>query len=254
MEAGGPWAVLPVRTPTLPPATHTNVYRLGDTVVDPASPDPDEQARVRAWAGPVRRILLTHHHHDHIGGVAALVAATGAEVWAHADAEVPFPVHHRVADGETVDTGAGVLQALHTPGHAHGHLAFHLLGTGEVLAGDLVAGEGTIVLIPPEGDLEAYLSSLARVRALAERLWPAHGPPVPASLADAYIAHRTLRTEQFLAVLAHGPATPDDIAREVYAGVVGANLGLAALQVQTHLAWLAARGRVTRAGERWSAR
>lgn len=248
------WAVLPVRTPTIPPATHTNAYRLGDTVIDPASPYPDEQERLAAWAGPARRILLTHHHHDHVGGVEVLAAQTGAEVWAHADAQVPFPVHHRVAEGERIDTGDGVLVALHTPGHADGHLAFQLEGTGEVIAGDLVAGVGTIVLIPPEGDLEVYLASLARVRACAERLWPAHGPAVPASLADAYIAHRTMRTEQFFAVVARGPTTPEDIADEVYAGVSGANLGLAALQVQTHLKWLEARGRVHRVDGRWSAR
>ena len=161
--------VLAVRTPTLPPATHTNCYRLGDCVIDPASPYPEEQERLRRWAGPIRRVLLTHHHHDHIGGVEELVATTGAAVWAHADAQVPFRVDHRVADGDRVDTGAGVLIALHTPGHADGHLAWQLEGTGDVIAGDLVAGEGTIVLLPPEGNLAVYLASLARVRGLAER-------------------------------------------------------------------------------------
>lgn len=239
-----PFAVLPVRTPTLPPATHTNAYRLGDCVVDPASPEPAEQARLAAWAGPVRRVLLTHHHGDHIGGVEALVASTGAAVWAHADARVPFEVHHRVEEGETIDTGEGVLRALHTPGHADGHLAFQLVGTGHVIAGDLVAGEGTIVLVPPEGDLQQYLDSLARVRALAETLWPAHGPPQPAALADAYIAHRHHRTAQFLAVLAAGRAVgPEQIAAEVYAGIPGVNFELAAMQVLTHLKWLQRGGR-----------
>ncbi len=252
-----PFAVLPVRTPTLPPATHTNVYRLGDCVIDPASPEPREQERVLAWAGKVGRILLTHHHADHIGGVEALAAATGAPVWAHADARVPFPVHHRIHDGDLIDTGAGTLVALHTPGHADGHLAYQLVNTGHIIAGDLVAGEGTIVLLQPEGDLQRYLDSLARVRALADTLWPAHGPPQPASLADAYIAHRHHRTAQFLNVLRAGEPDrtlmADQIAAMVYSGLPGVNLQLAAMQVHTHLLWLAERGQARSVGEAWAA-
>lgn len=245
-------AVLPVRTPTLPPATHTNCYRVGDTAIDPASPYPEEQARLAAWLGPIRRILLTHHHEDHVGGVEDLAARTGAQVYAHADSRLPFPLAGTLSDGDRVDTGDGVLVALHTPGHADGHLVYQLAGTGDVICGDLVAGEGTIVLVPPEGDLAVYLASLARVRPLAERLWPAHGPVMPASLADDYIAHRHRRTGQFVAVLRdRGPSTPEEIAAVVYAEVPGANLMLAALQVRTHLAWLAARGVARVRADRW---
>lgn len=249
------FAVLPVRTPTIPPATHTNCYRVGDTVIDPASPYPDEIARLAEWAGPIRRILLTHHHHDHIGGVVTLAASTGATVWAHPDSRVPFPIDVPVQDGDRIDTGEGVLIAWHTPGHADGHLVFQLEGTGEVIAGDLVAGEGTIVLVPPEGKLALYLESLARIGAFASRLWPAHGPAVPGSLAQDYIAHRHARTQQFLAVLeANGPNTPEEIAAAVYAAIPGANLTLAALQVRAHLDWLEAAGRVHALDhDRWSA-
>lgn len=247
--------VLPVRTPTLPPATHTNCYRVGDTVIDPASPYPDEIARLAAWAGPIRRILLTHHHYDHIGGVTALAASTGAQVWAHPDSRLPFPIDVPVLDGDRIDTGAGVLVAWHTPGHADGHLVYQIAGTGEVIAGDLVAGEGTIVLVSPEGNLAAYLASLGRIGAFATRLWPAHGPAVPGALAADYIHHRHRRSDQFVAMLAaHGPSTPDAIAAEVYASVPGANLALAASQVRTHLAWLAAAGRVRPlVDDRWAA-
>lgn len=246
------FSVLAVRTPTLPPATHTNCYRLGDTVVDPASPEPEEQVRLAAWAGPIRRIVLTHAHGDHVGGVLDLAARTGAGIYAHADAPVPFPLTGTLADGERIDTGAGTLVAWHTPGHADGHLVFQIEGTGEVICGDLVAGEGTIVLVPPEGSLAAYLASLARVRAFATTLWPAHGGPQPAALADHYVAHRHRRTEQFLAVLREGgPASPAAIAAAVYAGVPGANLQIAAMQVLTHLDWLHAHGRVRPQGDAW---
>jgi glyoxylase-like metal-dependent hydrolase (beta-lactamase superfamily II) len=244
---------LPVRTPTLPPATHTNCYRVGDTVIDPASPWPDEQASLAAWCGPIARILLTHHHPDHVGGVADLVARTGAVVWAHRDAAVPFTVDRRLEDGDVVDTGGGRLRCLHTPGHADGHLAFQLDDSGEVICGDLVAGVGTIVLVPPEGDLEVYLASLSRVGTVATRLWPAHGPPVPGDTTERYIAHRHMRTAQFEAVLAEGSASPQQIAAAVYAGIPGVDFAFAALQVRTHLAWLAARGRALERDGRWHA-
>ncbi len=235
-------SVLPVRTPTLPPATHTNCYRLGDTVIDPASPYLDEQERLASWAEGVRRILVTHHHEDHVGGVADLRARTGARVYAHRDARLPFAVDEILDDLDTVNTGDGVLVALHTPGHADGHLAFLVDGTGDVVAGDLVAGVGTIVLVPPEGQLAAYLASLARVRPLATTLHPAHGPACPGALADQYIAHRHMRTGQFLAALRAGARDPESIAHAVYATIPGADLRLAALQVRTHLAWMADEG------------
>ena len=246
--------VLAVRTPTVPPATHTNCYRVGRTIIDPASPYPEEQERLAAWAGPVERILLTHHHVDHIGGVADLAARTGAPVWAHRDAQLPFHVERRLQDDDLVDTGAGVLRCLHTPGHADGHLCF-ALGTASagvsLIAGDMVAGTGTIVFVPPEGDLAVYLASLERLVPLAGTLYPAHGPPIAdgPALLRAYIAHRRMRSAQILDVLADGERrTPREIAEAVYAGVPGVDVALARWQVRTHLAWLAARGEV-REGE-----
>lgn len=246
--------VLPVRTPTVPPATHTNCYKLGRTVVDPASPWADEQARLAAWAGPVERILLTHHHADHVGGVADLVARTGAEVWAHRDARVAFPVDVRLEHGDRVPTEVGTLRCEHTPGHADGHLCFVLEETGDILAGDMVAGVGTIVLVPPEGDLAVYLESLARLEALGGPLHPAHGPMIPdgPALVRQYVAHRHMRSGQVEAALGDGALDPVEVARVVYAGIPGVDPRLAAVQVVTHLRWLAGAGRVREEDGRWS--
>ncbi len=237
--------VLAVRTPTVPPATHTNCYRLGRAVIDPASPWPEEQDRLATWAGKIDSILLTHHHADHVGGVAALVARTGAKVYTHTDARLPFPVDVRLEDGDTFDTGTGTLRCFHTPGHADGHLCFQEVETGDIVAGDLVAGMGTIVLVPPEGHLATYLASLERLLPIAGTLLPAHGPPLPdgVGVLQHYIRHRHARTAQVEAALAGGPRTPQAIAGAVYAGIPGVDLGLATAQVRTHLQWLAERGR-----------
>ena len=79
--------VLALRTPTLPPAAHTNVYLVGPeigpvAVIDPGSPYPDQQAILDAFLAtvPIDVVLLTHHHGDHIGGATALAARWGAPI------------------------------------------------------------------------------------------------------------------------------------------------------------------------------
>jgi glyoxylase-like metal-dependent hydrolase (beta-lactamase superfamily II) len=248
--------VLPLQTPTLPPATHTNCYRVGDTVVDPASPDPAEQQRLWEWLqdSPPRRILLTHHHGDHIGGVQDLVRRCGALVGAHPDADLPFPVDFQLLEGDRIDTGEGTLLCLHTPGHADGHLCYALEGTDELIIGDMMASVGTIVLVPPEGKLSVYLASLHRLQQRGGRFYPAHGAPIEdgAALASAYISHRHFRTEQIRAALRAGADQPLSIAQRVYAGLPGVNLQLAALQLQTHLSYLLELGEAAEKEARWS--
>ncbi len=261
------YTTLPVRTPTLPPATHTNVYLLGDqvlTVVDPASPYPDEQARLLAHlqglSGRVERVLLTHHHWDHVGGAQALATALDVPVAAHPrTAELlagEVDVQELLRDGDRVETDRGGWTCLFTPGHASGHLCLQHDDGHAVVAGDMVAGEGTIVLDPPEGDLALYLASLARLRTLdAGVLLPAHGPPLtdPAAILDHYIRHRNGRTDQLREALrALNAATPLELAGRIYTELPPVFLGLAARQVLCHLQYLAARGEVCSSdGETW---
>src|SRR6266542_881763 len=90
---GAPWIrVVPLRTPTLPPATHTNCYIVGDAargviVIDPASPYPEEQARLEAALAGTRviELVLTHHHLDHVSGAQVLAERLGVGVAAHAE-------------------------------------------------------------------------------------------------------------------------------------------------------------------------
>jgi glyoxylase-like metal-dependent hydrolase (beta-lactamase superfamily II) len=253
-------ARVPVPSPTLPPASTTNCWLLGDArviAVDPAGvTDADRMALWEAIGDrEVAAILLTHHHGDHVGGAVDLQARSGAPILAHAHtaAKVPFPVDRLLVEGEPLATDAGSWRVLHTPGHARGHLCLVSDDGQTVLAGDMVAGEGTIVLDPPEGELGEYLASLARLQALAPaRLLPAHGDAISPALPliAHYIRHRHARTVQVQATLASaGPSAPLDLVPAIYPDLPAAFHIVAARQVLCHLLWLAGQGAVERHGD-----
>lgn len=258
--------VIPVRSPTLPPATHTNLWVLGHerlTLVDPASPWPEEHARLDAllatW-GVVERIVLTHHHHDHHQDTARLAAAHDVPVFAHPAtiARLPHLELHPLDHLDELQTDAGPLVAHHTPGHAPGHLILQT-PQGPIVAGDLVAGVGTIAIDPDDdGHLATYLDSLAAMRQLrGTALLPAHGPVLraPDVTIDHYIAHRNARTAQFHdALVEGGPLTPLEVARRVYVDLDPRFHPLAAVQVRAHLHHLEERGAVVCEDGVWSVR
>lgn len=250
--------VIALETPTLPPATHTNAYVLGEReviVIEPASPRRREQARLfqaLEEAGlVVRAIFLTHHHIDHIGAVEALRERTGAPVWAHDEtaARLPFAVDRRVEHDERIEDDAGRLwRAAHTPGHAPGHLCL-LDDEGTVVAGDMVAGTGTILIEPSEGNMRQYLDSLRRLRDEARLLLPSHGPALPEAsrVLDHYVSHRLGREAKVrAAVRAVGPATIAALLPIAYADTPPAVWPLAALSIEAHLVKLVEDGEVVR--------
>lgn len=265
-------ARVPVRTPTLAPATHTNTWVLGEgdmAVFDPASPWEGEQrmlyellAERVAIGERVTHIVLTHHHHDHVAGAVALRDALGGDVpiLAHeATAErVNMRIDATLDEGDTLEVGGCTLDILHTPGHAPGHLVFKDRHTGAVVAGDMVAGIGTILIEPGDGHLGQYLDSLARMKAGGlTSLLPAHGPLLEQGEAVLafYIAHRHQRTEQIRqALVSRGASTPMELAERVYAGVIEPSAyPIAAVQISSHLQWMVEHGLATTDGECWRA-
>lgn len=246
-----------VPSPTLPPASTTNCWLLGKEAVcavDPAGiTDAVRDALDRALEAAglrVRWVLLTHHHGDHIGGAAHL-QANGAVVLAHPRTAALVAERwslqvDALREDESLLHPSLPWRLLHTPGHAPGHLCAHWERT--VVAGDLVAGEGTIVLdSTDEADLQAYLDSLARIAELRpDRLLPAHGPAIAPALPllQHYQDHRNARTVQIEAALQRlQPATALDLVPGIYPELPSFFHAVAAAQVTTHLGWLAARGR-----------
>jgi glyoxylase-like metal-dependent hydrolase (beta-lactamase superfamily II) len=257
-----------VRTPTLPPATHTNVYVLGEgrlAVVDPASPWADEQHALDRFldglAGEqVAEIVLTHHHLDHVSGAAHLADRLGVPVAAHR--ETAALVAGRVAvsrlldEGDRLPYGPDGMRVLHTPGHAPGHLVLVDERSRTVVAGDMVASIGTIIIDPPEGDMALYLASLERLRGLdARMLLPAHGEPIddPERLLSFYVAHRLERESRVVAALAAGPAPVEELVPRAYPDVAPMLYPLAARSLLAHLLKLRDEGRAVERAGTWAA-
>jgi hydroxyacylglutathione hydrolase len=129
--------------------------------------DPGEAAPVTAElersGSSLAAILLTHHHPDHIGGVADLLAADPVRVIGPDDSRIPVPIE-RVGDGdrcEFSDLGLG-FDILHVPGHTLSHIAF--FGHGALFCGDTLFSAGCGRMF--EGTPPQMHASLSRLREL----------------------------------------------------------------------------------------
>ena len=265
--------MFPLPTPTLPPASRTNTYLLGvgdigagDTVlVDPGCPHEAELERLMASLVAARErlgrrvsaIWLTHHHPDHVGGLEWLRRRLDCPVLCHPLTaerllERGIAVDGSLEDGERVILGEDppfVVRVLHTPGHARGHLCFLEETRRVLIGGDMVAGFGTIVIDPPEGDMTDYLESLERLAALEPRfLFPAHGAVVgdAEEKLRAYARHRLWREERVLEAWEGGLREPSSMLDEVYPDLAPVARPLAERQIVAHLERLERLGRLAR--------
>jgi glyoxylase-like metal-dependent hydrolase (beta-lactamase superfamily II) len=199
----------------------------------------------------VSRVILTHRHVDHIGGVPDVRRAFPRVPVAKLvknDAALPVSMES-LADGSVIRGDGVTLHAIYTPGHASDHLCYYLEEERALFTGDLILGGSTTVIPPDDGDLADYLDSLRRVLQLdVQRIYPAHGPVLePARpVIEGYIAHRLERDAQILAAVRAGAETVADIVARVYREVPAALHGVARLSVLSHLAKLEREGRVTR--------
>jgi len=202
----------------------------------------------RGWTQP-SRVVLTHRHRDHLGGVAHVRERfRGLPVGKliHRDVDLPEGIE-TLRDGQTIEADGATLVAIHTPGHASDHLCYYLPEENAVFTGDVVLAGSTTVIPAEDGDLLDYMNSLRRLQQLGvRRIYPAHGPVVedgPALIAE-YIEHRLLRERQILEVLGDGPSTIPAIVERVYAAVPKNLHAMAGQSVASHLKKLAREDRV----------
>jgi glyoxylase-like metal-dependent hydrolase (beta-lactamase superfamily II) len=253
----------------------TNTWILGGglsvAVIDPGPVDADHlRAILRATQGErITHILVSHTHRDHSPGVAALRAATGATSFGFGPHLTPpdqggeggdhaFRPDVTLPDGGQVGGLDWSLRAIHTPGHCANHLCFALEGTGILFSADHVMSWSTTVVSPPDGDMAAYMHSLARLAARDDRLlMPGHGPPLPdpQTFMAALAAHRRERETMVLEALRGARrATARDLVGAVYGPALDERLlSAAARSLLAHLIKLEREGLALRDGEHFAA-
>ena len=130
----------------------------------------------------IGHVLVTHPHGDHVAGLAeARERLGGPPVVAHPDtaAEIDLPVEHMLEDGQTLRSGGLEIEAIYTPGHAAGHLAYRIdqddLFTADVLFKGTVGGS----MAPGASGFADLKASVMRLMELppATRVHPGHREP-----------------------------------------------------------------------------
>lgn len=220
----------------------TGVYIVGRgdvAIIDPGPDTPSHlDALMRAVEGErVTHIFVTHRHIDHSPAAHPLAERTGATVYASTIPPKPsecdelrleaaddhvFQPDINVKDGERFAGPGWTIEAFATPGHTTNHMAYALLEENALFPGDHIMGWSTTIIGPPDGDMTAYLESLAKVRDREfDTLWPTHGPPIREvrPFVEAYIDHRMAREAQVLEQLASGKRFIKDMVPVMYADV-----------------------------------
>jgi glyoxylase-like metal-dependent hydrolase (beta-lactamase superfamily II) len=191
----------------------TNTYLLGSDAITVIDPGPDIAAHLKAIQtcanAPIRRILVTHTHPDHSPAARTLSAATGAELLGrpapdgdHQDKT--FKPDRSLEDGELLQADEFELEVVATPGHASNHLCFLHRGLRMLFTGDHIINGSTVVIDPPDGDMQQYLYSLAKLKAIdIACIAPGHGAVFtnPNDVIDWIVRHRTEREAKVISAL-----------------------------------------------------
>jgi glyoxylase-like metal-dependent hydrolase (beta-lactamase superfamily II) len=245
----------------------TNTYLLGETQIAVLDPGPRIDAHIdairAAAAAPIRWILVTHTHPDHSPAALPLAQVAGAELLGREPPprtrqDPTFSPDRLLNDGDRLECADFSLRALHTPGHASDHLCYLHEQHQWLFTGDHVMNGSTVVIDPPDGNMNEYLRSLERLRALGlECLAPGHGDVLgdPDAVVDWIIAHRLEREAKVVRALQADPrGTLAALLPFVYDDVDPRLLPVAERSLLAHLIKLREDGRARQVGERWQLR
>ncbi len=170
---------MPLILETIPCLSDNYAYLIhdpdtGDTALIDAPEAAPILAVLAAKGWSLGQILITHHHSDHIDGVAGIVAATGAQVLgARADAHRLPPLTRALNEGETVQVGGSSGVVMDVSGHTVGHIAFYFAADHLVFTADSLMAGGCGRLF--EGTPDMMWASLQKLAVLPPDTWVCSG-------------------------------------------------------------------------------
>ena len=218
--------------PSMMTGPGTNTYLLGDDAVAVIDPGPALAIHIdnilAKTPGPIRWILVTHTHPDHSPGVRLLARETGADVLgmpapAGQHQDKTFRATQILADGDCLQTEEFMLRAVHTPGHASNHICYLHEGHQLLFTGDHIIDGSTVVIDPPDGNMQHYIDSLGRCNALdCDALAPGHGGVIedPERAINWIVEHRLQREAKVRAAMqAHPGLNSHELVPHVYTDV-----------------------------------
>jgi glyoxylase-like metal-dependent hydrolase (beta-lactamase superfamily II) len=242
----------------------TNSYIVGERELVLVDPGPEIESHVSlltdAVRGRIAWIVCTHTHLDHSPAARHIKAATGAKIAGRATAQdgrqdSTFAPDRVLEDGDEISVAGVSLRALHTPGHASNHLCYLFEQQQLLFTGDHIMQGSTVVISPPDGDMQAYFASLDKVLSVQVRtIAPGHGRLIetPHDEVRRVIAHRLKREEKvFDALKRKSPGTLDQLVPLAYDDVSEKLHPVARRSLHAHLIKLAREGRVRESGESW---
>ena len=226
----------------------TNTYLLGDdevAVLDPGPAIPQHvDAILEAGAGRIRWIVCTHTHPDHSPAWQAVAEATGAQAIGASPADDMFqddtfrPARELQHD-DLLSAPEFTLRAVHTPGHVSNHFCFFLEEERMLFAGDHIMNGSTVVIVPPSGDMKAYIESLQLLlRYPLKFIAPGHGEVMEDShqVVEWLVRHRLKREQKVISGLRQlGRAPVDALVEVVYDDVATSLHKMARLSLTAHL-------------------
>jgi glyoxylase-like metal-dependent hydrolase (beta-lactamase superfamily II) len=259
----------------------TNTYIIGRGEVAIIDPGPIHQTHLKAILKATENekiscILSTHTHHDHSPGTVPLIEAIqkrqssctlahtldiiglpaptndGHTVTNHDDTFQPtiLPKH-----GALIPVGPLTLEVIYTPGHASNHICYLLQEEKLLFTGDHIMDGTTVVIAPPDGNMSAYLDSLALLNTYdISAFAPAHGNLIhtPKKTVDATIAHRLKREKKVIEGLKLNPnSTLEALVPLVYEDTPTFLHPIALFSLEAHLLKLKAENRAQMQSNYW---
>ncbi len=247
--------ILAVRSSTLPPASRTNAFLLGDhdapqLLVDPSPNSKKEFQRLLNTIEnrKIDSIFITHHHPDHHQFSNQLALKLNIPIILSTDTQKrlankfgpdyfeKIKLHNSVENEEVTKWHGIPVRVFEIPGHDAGHLGLAPDSMKWFIVGDLIQGVGTVVIPSPEGNMASYFSTLEKIIALnPEVIIPSHGIPTRSThRLKETLKHRIKRESQILTLYNSG-FSKQEILEKLYLGIDPRLKKLAFQNIESHI-------------------